>query len=114
MSELRDKNLELYNKIVETHPEIVRKGKTMPYTSSNGYMFSQLNKDGEVGIRLPKEAQQAFMEKHNTGEFRSYGAMLRGYVTIPNDLLNDLELMVSTLDEGYRYVNSLPPNPTKK
>jgi len=48
--------LALYDKLVELSPEFERKGKTVPYTSANGYMFSLLNKDGEFGIRLSKES----------------------------------------------------------
>ena len=54
-------NLELYEKIVAQFPEIERKGKTMPYTSANGYMFSLLNKAGELGFRFSKERQKVLI-----------------------------------------------------
>jgi hypothetical protein len=38
------------------------KARKMIYTSSNGYMFTVLNKDVEIGIRLPKEKAVKFME----------------------------------------------------
>ena len=45
-----------YDKLIAACTDFERKGKTMPYTSANGYMFSLLNKDGETGIRLSKES----------------------------------------------------------
>jgi hypothetical protein len=104
-----EENLAFYDKLVALHPNFKRKGKTMPYTSANGYMFSLLNKAGELGIRLSKESQKAFMEKHDTTIFKSYGAVMRGYVLIPERMYNDIELLSATLDEAYQNVMSLPP-----
>ena len=54
--------LKIYDQIV-AESGLERKGKTMPYTSANGYMFSQLNKNGEIGIRLSKEDGNAFFRE---------------------------------------------------
>ncbi len=107
--ELYQKRLVIYDQLVKKCPEIERKGKTMPYTSDNGHMFSQLNKDGEIGIRLSKEAGQAFVEKFGGGAFRSYGAVMRDYVRIPDDLLENLDLLAIYLKEAHQYVLSLEP-----
>lgn len=101
--------LAFYDKLVAENPNFERKGKTVPYTSANGYMFSLMNKDGEFGIRLSKESQKKFMEDHNTGEFRSHGAVMRGYVLIPENLYENTELLSATLEEAYQHVMSLPP-----
>ena len=47
-----------YDELVARCDRIERKGKTMPYTSANGYMFSLLNKAGEIGIRFSKDVQK--------------------------------------------------------
>ncbi len=47
-----EEQLTIYDQLVNLCPRFERKGKTMPFTSPNGYMFSQLNKAGEIGIRL--------------------------------------------------------------
>ena len=78
--------LALYDQLISMNPHFERKGKTMPYTSANGYMFSQLNKNGEIGIRLSKEAGQQFMKEHKTTVFKSYGAVMKGYVLVPDHL----------------------------
>ena len=106
-------NLILYDKLIEACPEIERKGKTSPYTSANGYMFSQLNKAGEVGIRLPKEEGEKLIRKYQTTLFKSYGAVMRGYVLVPNELLEDAGTLRKYLKIGHEYVKSLEPKPTK-
>lgn len=104
-----NKMLEIYDKLINANPKLERKGKTVPYTSANGYMFSQLNKEGQIGIRLPKESGKKFMEEFNTTEFRSYGAVMKEYVLVPEKLVNDLDLMSKYLEESYNYVMSLKP-----
>ncbi len=106
--------LEFYDKLIATNSKFERKGKTMPYTSANGYMFSLFNKEGEIGIRLSKESQKKFMEEHKTTLYKSYRAIMRGYVLIPEHLYDNMELLATTLDESYNYVMSLEPQATTK
>ena len=61
-SQIPGDKLELYEKLIETHPEIERKGVTNPYTSHNGHMFSHLSKEGTLGLRLPKDVREKFLE----------------------------------------------------
>lgn len=105
-----EKNLALFDEIADL-AHIERKGKTMPYTSSNGYMFSLLNKAGELGIRLSKEDTKEYLNSYpDCGEFRSHGARMREYVLIPDSLLHsDKKLVTSYLKKGLNYVNTLPP-----
>lgn len=112
-----EEKLKFYDKLIATNNKFERKGKTMSYmsyTSANGYMFSLFNKACEIGIRLSKESQKAFKEKHNTMIYKYYGAVIRDYVLIPEHLYDDLDLLATTLDESYEYVMSLPPNPANK
>ena len=104
-----EERLVLYDQFVEQCPRFERKGKTMPYTSANGHMFSLLNKAGEFGIRFAKERQQEFIETHNTTTYQSYGATMRGYVLIPDAMLTDHALMAELLNESYDYVMGLAP-----
>ena len=106
--------LELYEKLIATHPDIKRKGKTMPYTSHNGHMFSLFAKDGTLGIRLSKEGREEFLKKYNTSPFVQYGAVMRGYVTIPDELLENTEELKPYLDMSYEYIKTLKPKPTTK
>ena len=90
-------------------PRFDRKGKTMPYTSANGYMFSLLNKDGELGIRFSKQVQERYIQKFGTTIFKSYGAVMQGYVLIPDDMLTNLDKLSELLNESYDYVMTLDP-----
>jgi len=106
--------LEYYDRLLDTYPEIERKGATMPYTSLNGHMFSYLSKSGSLGIRLPKGEREAFLEKYNTTLFVSHGAVMKEYVTVPDTLLKNTEELKPYLESSYTYVKSLKPKPTKK
>ena len=46
--------------------DLKEREKTVPYTSTNGYMFSLLNKEAELGIRLPKDVAETFMDQYQT------------------------------------------------
>lgn len=101
--------LKLYDELVAKCERFERKGKTMPYTSANGYMFSLLNKAGEIGIRFSKDVQEKYMQEFNTTFYKSYGAVMKGYILIPEEMLKDLDKVAVYLDESYDYVMTLEP-----
>lgn len=68
---MREEKEKIYDALVDKCPPIERKGKSMPYTSANGYMFSQLNKSGEIGIRFSKEVQEKYGKEWDTTYFES-------------------------------------------
>ncbi len=107
-------NLELYNKLIESHPDIERKGKTMPYTSINGHMFSILSKEGVMGLRLSKNDREDFRVKFNSELMVQYGSIMKEYVVIPAKLLVDTKTLLKYLQKSFDYVSSLKPKPTKK
>lgn len=109
IKQLWDERVALLDEIVANNPNFDRKGKTMPYTSANGHMFSLVNKDGELGFRLSKESGEAFIEKYNSPPFKSHGAFMRGYVLIPEELHADKKLLGELIQEAYEYVLSLKP-----
>lgn len=86
-----------------------RKGKTVPYTSSNGYMHCLLNKEGEFGIHLSKEDQAKFKAEYESGPLMSHGATMRDYVLVPDILLANTEEIAKWMLISLEHVNSLPP-----
>jgi len=108
------KNVEFYDKLIELHPEIDRKGKTMPYTSVNGHMFSFLDKEGEMGLRLSEPDRNEFLEKYTTKLSVQHGAIMKEYVVVPFELLEDTEKLLGYLQKSFNYVSTLKPKPTKK
>lgn len=104
-----EKRLKLYDELVAKCSRFKRKGKTMPYTSANGYMFSQMNKSGEIGIRFSKEVQKKYLEEFNTTLYKSYGSVMQGYILITDEMLEDLNHVAKLLDESYDFVMTLEP-----
>jgi TfoX/Sxy family transcriptional regulator of competence genes len=106
--------LDLYEKLIATNSNITRKGAANPYTSVNGHMFSYLNPDGKLALRLPQDEREKFLKKYNTTLFEAYGAVMKEYVTVPDKLLRNTKELQPYLELSYDYVKSLKPKPTKK
>lgn len=101
--------LRLYEKLIATNPAVERKGKTMPYTSLNGNMFTFLASNGLAGIRLPQDQREAFLKKYDTKLFETQGTVLKEYVTVPDTLLKNTNELKQYFDLSYAYVKTLKP-----
>lgn len=113
--QVSEERLELYKKLLDTHPEIELKGgMKLPYTSHNGNMYTMLSKDGRIGIRLGKEDFKVFIEKYDAIQFKNYGANMREYVEVPESLLENMEELAPYLAKSHEYVQTLKPKPKKK
>jgi len=67
-----------------------------------------------LGLRLPKDEREAFLDKYNTTLFEQYGAIMKEYVTIPDDLLAKTEELKKYLEISLKYIKTLKPKPTQK
>lgn len=101
--------LELYEKLIATHPDIERKGDVHPYTSINGHMFSYLDQTGTMGLRLPKDELEAFLKKYKTKLFVSYGVVKKDWVAVPDSLLKNTNELKKYLQLSYEYTQTLKP-----
>jgi len=110
----REDLLALYEQAIADTGHIDRKGKANPYTSANGHMFSQINKDDQLGIRLPKPRQAELGEQYGAGPFKSYGATMRDYVCLTGEMLATPGLVSGLLEEGFAFVSAMPPGGKKK
>lgn len=104
-----EERLKIFDAIVAKCPRFERKGKSMIYTSANGHMFGLLNKAGDIGFRYSKDVQEKYIKEFNSDYYKSYGAVMKGYVLIPSTMLTDLDKLAEYLNESYDYVLSLPP-----
>lgn len=102
-------NTKLYKALIDTHPEIELKGKNMLYTSINGHMFTIMDKERNLGIRLGKPDREQFIEDHDAKLHESYGAVMKEYVRVPQALLEDTPTLAPYLDKSFEYVKTLPP-----
>ena len=103
-----EERLKIFDAIVDKCSRFERKGKKMIYTSANGHMFGLLNKAGEIGFRYGKEVQEKYIKEFNSDYYKSHGATMKGYVLIPDEMLNDVDKLAKYLNESYDYVMSLP------
>ena len=109
---IADQTLRQYEALVATHPALERKGKTMPYTSVNGHMFSFLAPDGTLALRLPDADRAAFLERYETRLVEQHGHVMKEYVAVPAALLGRLNELEPYFDLSWSYVSSLPPKKT--
>jgi hypothetical protein len=110
----RDEIVDLFEQALAAAPGVERKGKANPYTSANGHMFSQINKDNQLGIRLPKPRQKELLDQYGAGPFKSYGATMRDYVCLTAEMLETPGLVTGLLEEGLAFVSAMPPGGKKK
>ena len=109
MRVISDETLRLYEELVATRPGLERKGRTMPYTSVNGHMFSFLTPDGTLALRLPQAERDAFLEAHDTTLVEQHGHMMREYVAVPAALLGRTAELKPTFDLACMHAASLRP-----
>lgn len=100
----------LYDKLVETHPDVERKGAANPYTAVNGHMFSFLSPQTEtMGLKLPPGERESFMAKYATGNITQYGIVQKEFVEVPDALLANTDELKAYFDRSFAYVSSLKP-----
>ena len=104
----------LYEKLVATNPLVECKGATMPYTSTNGQMFSYLSKEGKLELRLPVGEREAFLKKYKAKLCEAYGKVQPEYVEVPDALLAKTSELKRFFDISYEYASSLKLKPTAK
>jgi TfoX/Sxy family transcriptional regulator of competence genes len=103
----------LYDKLIATNPKIQRKGDANPYTSFNGNMFTLLHQS-KLAIRLPVDERERFLQKYQTSLFEAYGTVMKEYVAVPDNLLENTKELKRYLDLSYEYAETLKPKATKK
>jgi TfoX/Sxy family transcriptional regulator of competence genes len=109
-----DRTVDLYDKLIATHPEIERKGAANPYTSLNGNMFTLLHDSRQLAIRLPEDKREEFLKKYKATLFKAYGVVMKEYVAVPGALLKNTKELQKYLELSFDYVRTLKPKPTKK
>lgn len=106
MSE-RTKTLPIYQKLVEEFFGDTVKGKANPYTSMNGNMYSLLDPASRVCLRMAEIDRANFAAKFGTEPVEQYGAIMNGYVAIPNALLAEPEALEDAFATCLKHARSL-------
>ena len=103
-----------YERLVATIPEVERKGKTVPYTSVNGNMFSYLAKSGRMALRLPQPARSEFLDRYDSSLCEEYGVVQPEYVVVPDTLLENTAELEPYFAASYAYTSALKPKATAR
>ena len=103
-----------YEKLVATNPKVELKGDANGYTSLNGNMFTLLHSSGRLAIRLPEDEREKFLKKYQTTLFEAYGAVMKEYVAVPDELLKKTTELKKYFDLSYEYAKTLKPKPTTR
>jgi hypothetical protein len=106
--------LALYERVVASVPGVERKGAKVPYTSLNGNMFSYLDADGTMVLRLSAADRQQFLERYATRLHTAYGVVQKEYVDVPDALLRDTDALSGYFAMSYAYAKSLKPKATRR
>ena len=107
--------LEQYKAVVEASSgDAVVKGAKSAYTSRNGHMFSFLDGEGLMALRLSEELGDEFQSRYDSGPVVQYESVMRGYVSVPAELLANTNELTAWFDKAYDWIGTLPPKPTTK
>ncbi len=106
--------LSRYEEIVAEYPDLKVKGKANKYTAMNGNMFSALQKDGVLTVRLSDADKKAYNEEHGTSDVIFYGAVMRGYVYVTREIWTDDARLRALFKQCVEHAQTLKPKPTKK
>src|SRR5438270_3811189 len=99
--------LALYDTLLASKPSIERKGATIPYTSTNGKMFTYLSPSGDLRLRLPDEERVAFMKKYRTGPVVQHGVVMKDWVAVPAALSGRVAELKPYVEKSYVYAAQL-------
>lgn len=105
--------LERYAAVVELGGSVV-KGARNPYTSRNGHMFSFLDADGGMALRMSGEMADEFHSTYDSGQVIQHGSVMRGYASVPDELLSDAEELSSWFTRAFAWIGTLEPKATRK
>lgn len=106
--------LERYEALVARYFDDKVKGKANRYTSMNGNMYSFLDKDGTIYLRLSEKGKKAFNTANGTSDVIQYGAVMRGYIAIPEAFYANDDQIDAVFAECLENARNLPAKPTKK
>ena len=106
--------LDLYERLVATIPNLERKGKATPYTSLNGNMFTFLDKEGNLSLRLNEEDRKGLIDHYDAQPSIQHGSIMKEYLIAPNDLISNEAALIILMKKSYDYATTLKPKPTKK
>jgi hypothetical protein len=99
--------LALYDKLLAAEPSVERKGATIPYTSTDGKMFTYLSPTGDLRLRLPAEERAAFVKKYGTKPVVQQDVVMKDWVAVPAALFARVAELKPYLEKSRAYATQL-------
>ncbi len=103
--------VDIYRALVASHSDAELKGKTIPYTSCNGHMFSFITKEGELALRVDAATREK-IAKRGGRPCLQYGREMKDFIVLPAALVNDARSLERCFAASYEHTRALPPKPT--
>ncbi len=101
--------LDQYIKLISTLDGIEKKGKSTPYTSLNGHMFSFLDKEGNLSLRVSQKDRDAFLKKYPEAISIQHNTIMKEYILIPESIFNKTTNVKKYFKMSLDYVSGLKP-----
>lgn len=110
----RDEMRAILEALSAREPDLKVKGKKMPYLSMNGNMFAFVDPEGALCLRLAEDDRVRHAETFGTGPVMQYGAVMRGYVAVPDAVAVDKARVGGLFSQAVEYARTLKPKPTRR
>ncbi len=96
------------------YDDLTVKGKKTPYLAMNGNMFAFVDDKGGICLRFDEPTRARLAEELGTGEVMQYGAVMRGYVAIPDNLAGKGPRLTELFSQSVTHARTLKPKPSKR
>ena len=106
--------LAVYDKLLATVPGVERKGATIPYTSTDGKMFTYLTPSGDLRLRLPEAERDAFVKSYRTKPVIQHGVLMKDWVAVPPALFARSAELKPYLEKSHAYARQLGTKPSTR
>jgi hypothetical protein len=110
----QDETRAILVRLADTEADLAVKGAKMPYLAVNGNMFAFVDSDGALCLRFDEADRAALAAEFGTGQVMQYGAVMRGYVAIPDTLAADPARLAALFAQCFAHARGLKPKPTKR
>lgn len=109
-----DETVAHYKRAVAKLEGIEIKGAKSSYTALNGNMFSFIDDRAQLCLRFSESRKRELNAAQGSTDVIQYGAVMRGYVALPDKVVVDTDALNSLFDESLEFAKGLKPKPTKK
>ena len=106
-------SLSIYQSLVD-NAGLDLKGAKSRYTSMNGNMFSFLDGEGRLALRLGRDDREEFLATHKDSVCVQHGHVMKEYVLVPEAILHNRRELEKLFGKCRTYASSLKPKPTSR